>query len=103
MSEITKNTRVLTYDDLVSMMENVMKKNLNNKEPDIDALRKKQEKAILKRELGQEKREKITALAKKGSSASKQIQATESDTFTPLQLAKFHSNRLEIEDVIPRI
>ena len=80
-----------------------MKKNSNNKEPDIDALRKNQEKAILKRELGQEKREKITALAKKGSSASKQIQATESDTFTPLQLAKFHSNRLEIEDVIPRI
>ena len=88
MSDITKKTRVLTYDDLVSMMENVMKK---NSEPDIDALRKKQEKAILKRELGQEKLEKITALAKKGSSASKLIQALGSDTFTPLQLATSYS------------
>ena len=102
MSDITKKSRVLTSDDLVSMIEEAVKKLSHNK-PDIETLRKKQEKAILKRELGQEKREKINTLAKKGASTSKQIQVLGSDTLTPLQIAKFHSNRPDIEDEIPRI
>ena len=97
MSDITKNTRVLTAD------EEAMKKYSNSEnKPDIEKLRKQQEKAILKRELG---REKIVKLSKQGASNAEKIQALGIDKLTPLQLTKFHSNiqNPSIENVKPDI
>ena len=63
MSNDTKKTRVLTADDLALLLEaavnKIAKPRSQSIRPNIEDLRKKQEKAILNRELAQEKQEKI--------------------------------------------
>ena len=96
-AKLLKKTRVLTVDDFASLLEAAVTKMGKNKHtpprrPDIDELRRRQDKSILKRELNQEKREKVKTLAKSGAPAERQLEALGGDsTLTPLQLAKFHA------------
>ena len=89
MSNDTKKTRVLTADDLALLLEaavnKIAKPRSQSIRPNIEDLRKKQEKAILNRELAQEKQEKI----KKAITLEDQLTALGGDDkITPLQLVK---------------
>lgn len=88
MSNDTKKTRVLTADDLAVLLETAVNKIAKPRSPirpNIEDLRKKQEKAILNRELAQEKQEKI----KKAMTLEDQLTALGGDDkITPLQLIK---------------
>ena len=91
-----KTSRVLTENDLSSMLEKIMNKISVVKEekpsrPSILELKKAQDKAILDRELAIERQEKVQKTIERGAPIEEQISALGSD-ITTYQMVKLHQN-----------
>ena len=89
---MTKKTRVLTADDLAGLLEAAVKKIAkphSQVRPDIEDLRKRQEKAILRHELAQEKQERVKKAIEREAPLEEQLAALGGeDVLSPLQLVK---------------
>ena len=92
MNDTTKKTRVLTADDLAGLLEaavNKIAKPRSQARPNIEDLRKKQDAAILQRELAQEKRARVRKAIEREAPLEEQVAALGGeDALSPLQLVK---------------
>ena len=90
-----KRTRVLTADDLASLLEAAVRKiakphaPARPTRPDIESLRKRQDDAILHHELAQEKQDRVREAIKREAPLEEQLAALGGeDSISPLQLVK---------------
>ena len=104
-NDTVKKTRVLTADDLASLLEAAVNKIAKSPKPtrsDLDKLKKRQNDAILHRELAQERRERVKKAVERKAPLEEQLAALGGeDAVSPLQLVKLKRQTPAWEQLAP--